>query len=331
GMILSREVLSRLDRSQIQRIKSARVRMSREDWRASREPMELTILASGEGAEGVNERRTPARTIPSSGVRDSGNPARVGTALGGADEPAGWGDRPHDLGSSAPGAERASAGLGARVGAPGFDHRDTAEVPLARPMVPDGTPSVPAEQRGRPKDTLDSEQEVATAMQSLVHASAAGGAAGKGPGGQDGPGPTGSGGVAGAGSRATALGTGAGPGVDQDPRDKRRMLYLRRVMSKISPLWTFPKWAIAEGRQGTVIVSFTIQSDGSVGGVRVQRPSGIAEFDESCRSAVVRAAPYPPLPAELGGSLHWSMPFDARNPAVAPRSARRTGADVASD
>ena len=125
-------------------------------------------------------------------------------------------------------------------------------------------------------------------MQSLVHASAAGGAAGKGPGGQDGPGATGSGGVTGAGSRASALGTGAGPGVDQDPRDRRRMLYLRQVVAKITNrcIDAVPKSAIADGRQGTVFVSFTIQSDGSVAGVRVARPSGIPELDESCRAAV---------------------------------------------
>src|SRR5262249_53200289 len=42
-LLLSPEVMSRLDRSQIQRIKASKRRASREDWRASREPMELTF------------------------------------------------------------------------------------------------------------------------------------------------------------------------------------------------------------------------------------------------------------------------------------------------
>ncbi|HVY45652.1 MAG TPA: energy transducer TonB, partial [Minicystis sp.] len=114
-----------------------------------------------------------------------------------------------------------------------------------------------------------------------------------------------------------------------------RLLYMRQVMSKIGPLWSFPKSAALEGLQGTVIVSFSIQADGSVASARVQRPSGVPEFDENCRRAVLRGAPYPPLPAELGPVLHWSMPFEARNPAVRPRTsasaARRSDPEHGSD
>jgi TonB family protein len=321
GLLLSREVMSRRDRSQIQRIKSAKERQSREDWRASREPMELTFLASGKDAVGQPERRTPSDFDPSAGARESGLALRAGTALGGREGLPGVGEAAHDVGSPNEGAERASAGLGVRDGSPGFDHRDSARVPLARPMVPEGTPSIPAQTQGRPKDNVEGEQEVATMMQSLVHASTAGGLAGNGPGGQQGPGATGSGGTRGQGSIANAMGTGKGSGVDVDPRDKRRNDYVRRVIAKVYPLYAFPKWAALEGKQGTAIVSFTIAADGSVSGVRVSRSSGIAEYDESCRQAVVKAAPYPPLPAELGTSFHWSMPLESRNPAVRPRSA----------
>jgi TonB family protein len=190
-------------------------------------------------------------------------------------------------------------------------------------MVAEGTPAVPANAEGRPRDTLDSEQEVATALQSIVHASTAGGVPGLGPGGQSGPGPTGSGAAAGGGSTAHALGTGKGGLVDNDPRDARRTQYLRRVMSKIHPLWkdAFPKWAALEGLQGTVIVTFVITGDGTIERADVTRSSGIAEFDENCRRAVMRAAPFPALPGELGPRLRWSMPFEARNPAVRPKAA----------
>jgi TonB family protein len=321
GLLLSREVASRFDRSQIQRIKSARERASREDWRASREPMQLTFLASGKDGFGQPERRTPAAFDPSAGARESGAALRAGTALGGGENPAGFGEAAHDLGSPNEGAEHATAGLGVRDGAPGWDHRDSARVPLARPMVPEGTPSIPAQTQGKPKDNVDGEQEVATMVESLVHASTAGGAAGNGPGGQQGAGATGSGGVHGQGSVANAMGTGRGSGVDVDPRDKRRNLYLRQVIAKVYPLYSLPKWAALEGMQGTAIVSFTILADGSVTGVRVSRSSGIAEYDENCRQAVLHAAPYPPLPSELGTSLRWSMPLEARNPAVRPKSA----------
>ncbi|WP_437840994.1 TonB family protein [Sorangium sp. So ce1153] len=337
---LSPEVRSRLDRSQIQRVRSSSQRASREDWRASREPMELTFLAGGRAGSRV-ERRASAERDPSMGARDRGAPERRGSARGAAATPAGVesaadalgapgttlpvGASPRAAGGAVEGGERASAGLGVRDGRPGDDHRDSAAVPLARPMVAAGTPSVPADVAGRPNDTLDSEQEVATAIQSLVHASSAGGARGLGPGGEAGPGATGSGGVARAGSRSSALGSGRGRLLDNDPLDRRRSLYMRQVMAKLDPLWAdaFPKWAAGEGLQGTVIVTFVIRADGNVGSASVTRPSGIPEFDENCRRAVLRGAPYPPVPPELGESFRWSMPFEARNPAVLPKQPGR--------
>jgi TonB family protein len=185
-------------------------------------------------------------------------------------------------------------------------------------MVHEGVPSIPASARGKPRDTEDSEQEVAAMMAAMVHASTAGGAPGPGLGGQRGPGPTGSGGVAGSGSRSRALGTGAGrASFDDGPRTD----YLRRVMAKVHPLWAtaFPRWAALEGRQGTVIIAFTIAADGSVRSASISRPSGVAEFDEACRRAVLRGSPYPPLPPELGSELRWAMPFEVKNPAVRPK------------
>lgn len=334
GIFLSPEIRSRLDRSQIQRIRSASQRASREDWRASREPMELTFLASGQRGSRA-ERRRPAERDPSVGASDHGTPQRRGSALGGAARPTGvqaeapgqdatrlqQGATPRAIGGPLAGGQRASAGLGVRDGRAGRDPRDSAAVPLARPWVAVGTPAVPANAAGRPNDTVDSEQEVATAIQSIVHASSAGGARGLGPGGEAGRGAAGAGGVAGPGARSMALGAGRGGQLDNDPLDRRRMLYMRQVLAKIAPLWAdaFPKWAASEGLQGTAIVTFVIRADGSVASASVTRPSGIAEFDENCRRAVLRAAPYPPVPPELGESFRWSMPFEARNPAVLPR------------
>lgn len=325
--LFSPEVRSRMDRSQIQRIASSDHRASREDRRASREPMELTFLASGHAPSDRPERRRPAEHDPAAGASDVGAPVRAGGALGAAPLPPGAGETPRPPRSRwrpTEGAEHASSGLGVRDGAPGPDHRDSAAVALARPMVAEGTPSVPASVAGRPADTLDSEQEVATALQALVHASAAGGAPGAGPGGQTAPGAPGAGGAAGPGSTSRALGTGRGGQRDDDPRDRRRNVYVRQVMAKVHPLWAnaFPKWAAAEGLQGTVIVTFVINTDGSLSGASITRPSGIAEFDENCRRAVLRAAPFPPVPPELGATFRLAMPFEARNPAVLPQRPR---------
>jgi len=313
---------SRFDRTQVQRVHSGKDRASREDWRASREPMVLTFLASGRVAS-RKEGREVAVPDPSSGGRRAGRAAQVGGALGGLPMPPGFTESPRREGGGVQGAVEPAVGVGVRDGAPGKDARMRAPVPLARPWVSAATPSVPAEQDGKPKDRVDSEQEVALAQQSIVRASTAGGVAGEGTGGQTAPvAAPGSGGQTGSGADARPNGDGRGPDADQMARDMRRNDYLRRVISRIRPFFKndlFPKWATAEGRGGTAIISFVIQRDGSVTNVRVSRSSTVAEYDESCRRVLLRAAPFDPLPVELGPQLAWSMPFVSLNPAVRPR------------
>jgi TonB family protein len=71
-----------------------------------------------------------------------------------------------------------------------------------------------------------------------------------------------------------------------------------------------------------VIVTFTIRADGAVAGASITRTSGIPELDENFRKAILQAAPFPALPAELGPTFRWAMPLDMRNPAVRPRNAK---------
>jgi TonB family protein len=181
------------------------------------------------------------------------------------------------------------------------------------------SPSIPADQSGRARDTVDSEQEVAATVQSLVHASTAGGLLGGGPGGEDGRGPSGSGGPSGPGSRAAPFGGGEGAFSGLSEIDPRISAYRRSVRARIDPLWenAFPKSAALEGKQGRAIVSFVIHSDGNVENVRVVRASGVPEFDENVRLAVVRAAPFGPFPPSIpGSSMRWSITFDMNNPVV---------------
>ena len=66
-----------------------------------------------------------------------------------------------------------------------------------------------------------------------------------------------------------------------------------------------------------MIVSFVIYSDGHVESVRVSRASGVPEFDENVRLAVLRAAPFGPFPPTIPGpSMRWSITFDMTNPVV---------------
>lgn len=325
GTYLSRDVQTRVDRDQIQRIRSAKSRASWEDWRAALEPMELTFLANGN--EGTRpERRTDAGADPSQGARDRGTPQKLGGAIGAAAPPAGETMSPRLPGEPEPGADYASAGLGVRDGEPGHDFRDSAKIARARPMVDEGNPSIPANTTDKPRDTQDSEQESTARSTSIVHASTAGGAPGMGPGGQSGAGATGSGGLTGSGSASKTLGTGAGTGLDNSVADPRRQMYIRQVQAKVQAAYNaaprpFPTWAVIEGLQGTTVVNIAIRADGSIASVSVVRKSGVDEFDQNVRRIALGAGPMPAVPADLGASFTLSMPFTAKNPAVLPKHA----------
>jgi TonB family protein len=318
GLRLSPEIASRIDRDQVQRLATGKTRKSWVDERRTTHPMELTFLASGQGVR--MERRSAADHDPSSGVERAPTPAvRGAIRLGSVPAPAGVGLQPRDPGGPTVGTASASPGQGVIDGAQGQDHRNSAAVASARPMVRPGPPSIPANEPGRPKDTVDATQEVAASVQSIQQASTAGGRSGEGPGGSKGAGPTGSGAAEGQGSRADALGQGSGGYAAADPFDPRLSMYRRRVLAKLWPLWedAFPHWAIAEMRQGQVIIALVIQSDGTVRDPHVKRPSGIPEFDAKCLAAVRRAAPFEPLPSNLGvHTMQWDISFEASNPVV---------------
>jgi TonB family protein len=228
-------------------------------------------------------------------------------------------DASGDLPRRDPAGVKPSPGVGVLRGPVGADHRPAAAVATGRPWVPAGPEAFVAEEKGPAADRMNSEQEVAATIQSLVHASTAGGVPGSGQGGEEAPGYSGSGGPAGPGSRAAPFGAGAGPFtavLDDDPRVSN---YWRRVQGKIDAQWderSFPRWASLEGRQGWAVISFVILADGRVGDLRIARPSGVPEFDENVRRAVQRAAPFEPPPAIAAASKRWSITFDARNPAV---------------
>jgi TonB family protein len=314
-MRLSPDLMDRLDRDQLQRLRASRVRASWEDRRSTTHPAELTFVVTGTG--NVLARRPEARTDPSRGALASPAPRARGASPGSVAD-ALEGER-GSAGTSA-GAREAEPGLGVLEGRPGHDHRTSAPIGSARPAVVFGPVAVPAALRALPKDDVDGEQEVATTVQSIVHASSAGGVVGEGTGGSGGGGDAASGGAFGGGSRATPLGAGAGDVFDYWTSDPRLVPYFRRIHAKIDPLWAdaFPKSALLDLKQGTVIIDFTVYADGhaAVSWPPV-RPSGIEEFDRNCADAIRRAAPFPPIPRQLGASeLHIRAPFVANNPVI---------------
>ena len=315
---LTPDLRNRLDVDQQQRIKSSTDRATREDRRASKEPMELSFLASGDGKRA--ERRPPTDSDPSRGARMSAPASVRGAALGDAEPSEGDLERRDEPGSDHEGSSKSASGLGVHDGRVGLTHRAGAHVMHARPDVVLAAVSVPATRRGRPRDDIESDQEVAATLRSIVHASTAAGVRGDGSGGVSGGGEPGAGGTAGTGSTGRPLGPGDAAWWDLDSSDARLFSYFRSIHRKLDPLWAhaFPVTAALELKQGVVIFAVTIAADGEA---RVDwpplRPSGVEEFDRNCYDAIRRASPFGPIPPALGLSeLHVRMPFDARNPIV---------------
>jgi TonB family protein len=319
---LSPDLTSRLDRDQHQRLKTAEMRTTREDRRSTTHPMEVTFLATGTGEH--QERRPNATTDPSRGSLVAPRPASVLGGRAGTREVEVVDGPGATAGGARPGQLMASPGVGVRAGEAGTRHSDAARIALGRPAVTEGPTTITAAFRGRPNDTIDSDQEVASIVQRQVHASFAGGLVGEGRGGSNGPGADpGAGGTNGRGSISRVLGSGDGDVFDWYTTDPMLMPYFRKIHAKVDPLWrdAFPKSALLELKQGTVILEFTISADGSA---KVSwppvRPSGIDEFDKNCADAIRRASPFEPIPAalrEMGrSSLRIRAPFVAKNPIV---------------
>lgn len=316
-MRLSPDLMSRLDRDQLQRLRVARKRQSWEDRRSTTHPMELTLLVTGPGR--VLERRPESPAMPSRGVEQSPPPVVRGGERGAPGEAAADVDTESPRGGTA-GSLASEPGAGLMDARPGLDHRMSAPIGSARPDVTRGPVSVPSRDPARPRDDVDSEQEVATTVRSLVYASTAGGEPGEGQGGSAGGGEPGAGAIEGPGSRAHPLGLGSGDVFEFWTTDPRLVPYFRQLHARIDPLWAnaFPKSAMLDMRQGTVILLFTVQADGQVS-VKWPpvRPSGIDEFDRNCADAIRRAAPLPPIPPALGvASLTIRAPFVTNNPVV---------------
>lgn len=317
GLLLSRDLLSRMDRSQVQRLHTSKIRTSLANRRAAWEPMELTFLASGKGDR--QQRRTFAEQDPSRGERFSAAPSVRGGELGAIPLPAGEGESPRFAGGTILGSDRRSPGLGIQ------DSRlqrasphEGATVAWARPSVVEGRPAVPSTVVDRARDNVDSEQEVATTDPSLLHASPAGGLPGEGRGGETGPGTPGSGGDHGGGSSSRAAGRGSGSSLDVQPADPAIAAYTRAVFGKVYAVWgvAFPKDLAMQGRQGIAVIDFLILADGRAANVVLSRSSGYPEFDAIVRMAVLRSSPFPPMPAAFGVAKAWRIRFDAKNPPV---------------
>lgn len=78
--------------------------------------------------------------------------------------------------------------------------------------------------------------------------------------------------------------------------------YVETIRRKVWQNWVIPMHALPPGTRARVVIRFEISRDGSVESTpQVLESSSISLLDQSGYGAVVRAAPFPPLPESFRG------------------------------
>jgi TonB family protein len=310
---LERDPETQRDRSQVSRLRTASFRESRDDRRATPTPMDLTFLATGNGH--VRARRAFSETDPARGIVSGDVASALGSKAGGQGATDTGAQAEAALGAKVAGTDSTRFGRGAPDGGEEQEFHTAARVLFARPLVPAARAAVPTETRGRPNDTLDSSQEVAAKVSSLLQASSAGGEVGPGVGGDRGGAAPGAFGASGLGSRSSPSGAGFGKDFADDPGFSGYSRALRAQLSRVLAK-SFPDWAIEQGRGGHVIFEMTLSAAGKPTGVRLVRASGVGEYDENVLRAVRGVASFGRLPQGFGAPAQFRVSWDALNPVV---------------
>jgi TonB family protein len=102
----------------------------------------------------------------------------------------------------------------------------------------------------------------------------------------------------------------AGPEVAERAQQRRYWRYVQEISQRVNRIREFPKQLALRLEQGETIVEFVVRTDGQLGdGPRVVKSSGFEEFDSAAMRAVLRAAPFPPMP---GGPSARPLPVSLR-------------------
>lgn len=75
--------------------------------------------------------------------------------------------------------------------------------------------------------------------------------------------------------------------------------YLADLVSAIHRNKYYPRKARRRSEQGTVVVGFTIEQDGTLSEIGVRRSSGIRRLDDAALQTLRRLTPFRPIPVAL--------------------------------
>ena len=92
-------------------------------------------------------------------------------------------------------------------------------------------------------------------------------------------------------------------------RDPRYAEYFVVLACRIEEHMAYPEQAIRDRVGGHLLVEFSLAKDGHVESAQVREPSGHSTLDGASLLAIRLAAPFPPIPAEIGNHLAISAVF----------------------
>ena len=105
-----------------------------------------------------------------------------------------------------------------------------------------------------------------------------------------------------------ASGTGAG-----SARERAHAHYEAEIRARVNRALVFPRSLAVRLLLGETMLSFSVAADGHLeGAVAVTKSAGYEEFDRAAMEAVRRAAPFPPLPAEIAREPRQARSFALR-------------------
>jgi TonB family protein len=79
--------------------------------------------------------------------------------------------------------------------------------------------------------------------------------------------------------------------------------YLIKIRRKIDSFWAYPPQALAENREGSAVIRFTIAANGSLTASSVLSSSGSTLLDNGALACIRAASPFEPLPGSFNISL----------------------------
>jgi periplasmic protein TonB len=100
-----------------------------------------------------------------------------------------------------------------------------------------------------------------------------------------------------------------GGGVSADIGNVGQYGWIQRVIEKISVAWVYPRELLERRIFADVDVLVTFRQDGEIGNMGVVRTSGYKILDDSALKALKDAAPYWPLPDDIGKEVSVKFHF----------------------